>query len=191
MRDAWQNYFKHTKNKPPRQLLVKALSFVKKRDNTLDLGAGALNDSTHLLMEGFKHIVALDKESVALEIAKNLPLDKFEYVIKNFETFVFPKETFDLINAQYALPFISPDKFNEIFQKITLSLKSGGIFTGQLFGDRDGWRQNNKMNFHTKEDAEKILSSLEIIEFSEEEQDKPTAAGEMKHWHVFHFIAKK
>ena len=110
MSKLWKEYFEQTKNDPPRPLLIKALSFVKERNNVLDLGAGALNDSIYLLGEGFKHVTAVDKEPMALEIAKNLPSDKFEYVIKSFETFEFPKEKFDLINAQCSLPFISPKK---------------------------------------------------------------------------------
>lgn len=136
MTNTWQEYFEKTKNKPPRPLLVKALSFVQERDSALDLGAGALNDSAYLLMEGFNHVIALDKEPVALEIANNFPEDRFRYVVESFEEFQFPEKTFDLINAQYALPFISPDKFKEVFEKIVLALKSGGICTGQLLGTK-------------------------------------------------------
>lgn len=191
MSKLWKEYFEQTKNDPPRPLLIKALSFVKERNNVLDLGAGALNDSIYLLGEGFKHVTAVDKEPMALEIAKNLPSDKFEYVIKSFETFEFPKEKFDLINAQCSLPFISPKKFDETFKKIILSLKLGGIFVGQFFGDRDGWIKDMNMTFQTREEVEKLLSDFEVLSFEEEEEDKVSAVGKLKHWHIFHFIVRK
>ena len=32
---------------------------------------------------------------------------------------------------------------------------------------------------------------MEVLFFEEKENDNPTAAGNMKHWHVFDFILKK
>jgi ubiquinone/menaquinone biosynthesis C-methylase UbiE len=170
--------------------MVKALSYVAHKDAAIDLGSGALNDVTHLLEAGFKQVIAVDKKPVALEIARSLPSDRFEYVISPLESFEFPTDSFDLVNAQYSLPFIAPHEFESVFHNITASLKDGGIFTGQFFGDRDEWSSNTAMTFHTKEQAIRLLSSFETLSFEEEEQDKRTAAGEMKHWHVFHFIVR-
>ena len=187
---GWKGYFENTKDKPPRSLLVKALEYVSNRDTAIDLGSGALNDSIFLLKEGFRKVIALDKEPVAKEIADTFPSDQFEYVISPLETFEF-STTFDLVNAQYSLPFINPKEFDSVFKKIRLALKEGGIFVGQFFGDRDEWSSGNKMTFHTKEQAVDLLSGLEILLFEEKENDRPTAAGQMKHWHVFDFIVRK
>lgn len=47
------------------------------------------------------------------------------------------------------------------------------------------------MTFHTREQAERLISDLEIIEFTEEDQGGRIANGTPKHWHVFHIIARK
>ena len=47
------------------------------------------------------------------------------------------------------------------------------------------------MTFHTREEVERLLSDLEIIELEEKEKDKKPAVGELKHWHIFHIIARK
>ncbi|MES2006614.1 MAG: methyltransferase domain-containing protein [Patescibacteria group bacterium] len=191
MERDWPKYFELTKDKPPRPLLVKALSFVKEKGNALDIGAGALNDSLHLLAEGFTHVTALDKEPIAQEIAQGLPADTFAYVISSAEDFDFPRNTFNLVNAQYALPFISKESFNGVWSKIKDSLKEEGIFTGQLFGERDEWANNGDMTFHTEAEVRRLLSDFEVLDFEEKEKDQPTASGVMKHWHVFHFIVRK
>ncbi len=188
---TWTEYFEQTKNKPPRSLLVEALKYDLKRDEAIDLGSGALNDVKYLLDQNFKHVAALDKEAVAEEIAKELPKEKFTYIISNFESFSFPVNKFDLVNAQYALPFIKPEVFANVFHGIVSSIKANGILVGQLFGNRDEWKNKENMNFHTREEAKAMLSDLTILYFEEEEKEKPTAAGTMKHWHVFHFIARK
>lgn len=188
---SWGDYFKNTQGRPVRPLLIKALDFVKNKGTALDLGSGALNESVFLLRDGFKKVIALDKVNVAAEIAKELPKDRFEYVITSFEDFKYPENYFDLINAQFALPFISPGSFDRVFKDIYNSLRPGGILTGQFFGDRDEWKNNSSMTFFSLKDSKKILSHFKILSFQEEEKDKTTAAGEMKHWHIFHFVVEK
>ncbi|MBP6904494.1 MAG: class I SAM-dependent methyltransferase [Candidatus Pacebacteria bacterium] len=188
----WKGYAEKTKNKPPAPLLIQAVESVTHKDKALDLGAGALNDTKYLLSANFKHVTALDSAPLAQEVADTLPTDRFMYSINKFADFDFPSNGYDLINAQYALPFNPPETFERVFNDIVDSLRQGGIFVGQLFGVRDEWNiPNSGKNFHTREDVQKLLSNLKIIHFEEEERERKTAAGPMKHWHVFHFIARK
>lgn len=91
----------------------------------------------------------------------------------------------------FALPFTKPEHFNTVFSKIKDSLKKEGIFCGQFFGDRDEWKTNPNMTFHTEEQVKELLNGLETISFKEDEKDDKTATGDMKHWHIFHIIARK
>lgn len=191
MSEVWKDYFDKTKENPPRKLLMQAVGLVTQKDNALDMGSGALNDSRYLIEQKFEHVTAVDKALVAQEVADSFPKDVFEYVQSSFEEFNFPKDTFDLVNAQYALPFIKPEEFSRVFSAIKNSLRERGIFTGQLFGDRDEWAGNYNMNFHTKGEAEVLFNGMQILNFEEEEKEAPTARADMKHWHVFHFIVQK
>lgn len=49
---VWEDYFERTKNKPPRPLLLEAVTYVKEKGFALDLGSGALNDSLYLREHG-------------------------------------------------------------------------------------------------------------------------------------------
>ncbi len=188
----WKEYFERTKEYPPRELLIKALPFVYEKKFALDVGSGALNESGYLLSRGFEHITALDIMPVAKDVAKTFPADKFSYEIVDAADFAYPDGHFDLINAQYSLPFMAPDKFAAATKGMQNSLKNGGIFTGQLFGEKDEWNiQESGMTFHTLTGAKAFLSDFEVLFFEETESDKPTALGSLKHWHVFDFIAKK
>lgn len=186
----WKIYYEATKAKPPRPLLVKAIEFVENKGKAIDLGAGNLNDTKFLLNEGFE-VIAIDKSPLMAEEAKNIPHEKLRVQTVGFEEFNFPTEEYDLATAMFALPFTSPQRFNEVFEKIRNSLKKGGIFCGQLFGDRDEWKTDTRMTFHTEEEAKKLFSGFEVIFFKEDEKDDKTAAGVMKHWHIFHFIIRK
>jgi hypothetical protein len=189
--ESWRDYFENTKHKPPARLLIKAVSFAKARGHALDVGAGALNDAFCLLKEGFTLVTAIDVEPMAQEIVDLFPKSRFDYVISSAQNFSFPVARFDLVNAQYSLPFISPTEFHDVWCKIINSLTHGGIFTGQLFGNRDEWASKSDMSFHRVEEAREFLSTMKTILFNEDENDGPTAMGTMKHWHVYHFIASK
>ncbi len=186
----WLEYYEITKNKPPSKLLVKALSYVNNRGKAIDIGAGALKDAKYLLGEGF-NVTAMDSSELMAREAEKIVSEKFHYFVSSFADFNFPEEEFDIASAMYALPFNAPKDFTAVFSNIKNSLKNGGIFCGQLFGNKDGWNDQKEKTFHTKEQAKKLLEGMEVLLFEEEENDSTTANGTPKHWHIFHVIARK
>lgn len=189
---TWKRYAEKTSGAKPRRLLVEALRYVTHKGEALDMGAGALNESKLLLSEGFAHVTAIDAEESVAQAALEIKNGSFSFVRSTFIDFKFTKATYDIVNAQYALPFNGKREFNALIQNIYESLKIGGIFTGQFFGDKDSWNTAGSSRiFHTADEARAVLSLFELIKFEEEENDAPTALGNPKHWHVFHFIVRK
>jgi SAM-dependent methyltransferase len=187
----WSEYVELTRDSPPRDQTVRAAALVQRKGRAIDIGAGALNETRFLLEAGFAEVVAIDLEPLDERAAAGLPLDRFTYVRTAFESFDFPPGAFDLVNAQYSLPFIRPTQFNRVFGAIRRSLAPAGIFAGQLFGDRDEWAGDPHTTFRSRIAAMSLFDSLEVIEFDEEEVDDETADRVLKHWHVFHVIARK
>lgn len=187
-KSSWELYYQNTKGRPPRQELVNALKFVTNKDVAIDLGAGALQDSYYLLKQGFREVVAVDSEPTVQGKSSD---ERVHIVISTFEDFDFPIDSIDLINAQYSLPFTNPEEFERVFTAVKNSLRTGGLFVGQLFGDRDGWSQNNDMTFLTKDEVLNVICDMEVITFLETEVDKKTASGVNKHWHVFNVVLRK
>ena len=185
----WTGFYESTKELPPHELLVQALELVSEREAALDLGAGAMRDTKLLLKAGFEKVVAVDAEQINQQ--NEISDGRLEIVVEPFESYEFPENSFDLVNAQFSLPFTSPESFENVFKKLQTSLKKGGIFVGQFFGKNDEWRGNPKMTFHSLEEAQQLLSKMEILKIEEKEQDGSTAAGTPKHWHVFHITARK
>jgi hypothetical protein len=97
----------------------------------------------------------------------------------------------ELVNSSFALPFCPPERFGDVWSRVLSSLSAGGRFAGQLFGDRDGWRQSDEMTFLTRDAAEHLFDGFELERFDELEQDGQTAVGEPKHWHLFHVVARR
>lgn len=185
-----QGYYSLTKNAPVSPLLVRAVQLLGEKETALDLGCGAGRDIKCLLNEGFI-VTAVDQNPEVKNILKELPnQDRLVCVISTFDKFNFGK--YDLINAQWSLPFNQPSTFNKVFLEVKKALNPRGIFVGQLFGVEDEWNTpGTKMTFHTKKQARKLLQGLKVLEFKEEKHLGSTADGAPKYWHVFHIIARK
>ena len=188
----WAKYLEQTKEYPPSPSLVRALENVKGKQSALDLGAGQLKDTKFLLAQGFLYVDVVDNEPGVEGVAKDLNDERIKTTITTFDAFDYKDDAYDLVNAQYALPFASSDVFEKVMNGVKRSLKSNGIFVGQFFGVRDEWNTPGKeMTFHTEEEARAAFSDMELISFEEVERDSHTASGEPKHWHLFNIVAKK
>ncbi len=186
----WEKYYHQTIQKPPSKLLLQALTYEIPQKIAIDLGAGGLRESKYLLEHDFD-VTAVDSEPAMGIEAKRIMSDRFHYFITPLQTFNFQKNYYGLAIAIYSLPFIPEENFYCVFQNIQESLVKGGIFCGQLFGDRDGWNTHATMTFHTQAQARELFHDMDILFFHEEEKDGATASGSTKHWHVFHVIAQK
>ena len=180
----WPEYIKQTENKSPRPLLVEALEYISDKNEALDLGAGALNDSKYLLLLGFK-VTAVDGE----ELVK-IDSDNFTFNKTKIEDYKFPENKFSLVNAQFVLPFIKREALEMVLSDIKKSLKPDGIFTGQFFGDKDDWNKLDSVCVFNREEVKELLNDFEELLLREEERDGKIANGETKHWHIFHFVVK-
>ncbi len=186
---SWDKFYQITKDSLPWPLLQKAVALLDHKDDALDLGAGAGRDTVFLLEQGF-HVTAVDREGSSIAILEGLPQQNLTLVQSAFADFTF--ETYDIISAQYALPFNPKQTFNEVLAKLKRALRPGGIFTGQFFGIHDEWNKPDVgMTFLTVEQVHELLRDLELIELQEVELDGTTADKTPKHWHLFHIIARK
>lgn len=176
----------------PRETLLEAVGRFADPGVAIDLGCGTGRDTFELLRRGW-HVTAIDSQPEALRrlVEKVGPDDRrvLETQVASYHDAVLPP--CDLVNASWSLPFCAPEPFNGIWTRIEESLRPGGRFCGQLFGDRDGWAPADDITFLTRHEAERLLDRFEVERFDEVEKDSQTAVGDPKHWHVYHVVARK
>jgi trans-aconitate methyltransferase len=194
----WAAYYSAVVGRPPRDTLLTALARFDLEESAassqfaVDLGCGEGRDTVELLRRGWQ-VLGIDGESEAIAHLLSRPdinLAHLETQVIRFDQLNLP-ESVDLINASFSLPFCSPEHFPDLWEKIVLSLRSGGRFCGQLFGDRDSWAIHSSMNHHTREQVEMLLQPFDVEMLEEENHPGKTVLGEDKHWHLFQIVARK
>ncbi len=188
---SWKEYIDKTKDKPASTLLKEALTQITNKDYVLDLGAGSLRDTKYLVEFGFKNIDVVDSSPETALIAKTLHSKIIKVHTLTFTDFEYTKNKYDLISAQYSLPFNGKEDFFTMWNRLIKSLKPGGIFVGQFFGERDEWKNDKNLIFHKNREIEDMFKDFVFIKKIEEKGIRATALAADKYWHVFHIIAKK
>lgn len=195
----WSLYYQAVEGRPPRETLLAALEAFSNEEAitsrpyfAVDLGCGDGRDTVELLRRGWQ-VLAIDGQQEAITRLLNRPDINSQFLetcVMRFENLNLPQSV-DLINSSFSLPFCPPEYFPRLWEVIVSALRSGGRFTGQLFGERDSWAIYTSMTHHKREQVQQMLEDFEIEILQEEDHPGKTAIGEEKHWHIFHIVARK
>jgi len=192
---AWREFYDAVADRPPHETVIEALDRFDRegrRGLAVDLGCGDGRDAVEMLRRGWR-VVAIDAEREAIERLRARTADMagaaLVPVVASFEDAAWPRA--DLVNASFSLPFCAPERFDALWERVRGSIRPGGRFTGQLFGDRDEWIVEKELTFHRREEAVALFEGFDLERFDEVEVDGQTATGDRKHWHVFHVVARR
>lgn len=191
----WPGYFKAVAGKEARETLVKALEIIDEPGFAIDLGCGEGRDTVELLARGWR-VLAIDGHGMAADLTLHHPrlpkdaAERLEVKLAEMEAVELPP--CDLLNASFSLPFCRPEKFDDLWDRIHASIRPGGVFAGQLFGDRDTWATlPDRSHQNRKKVGEMFRGRYQLEHFQEEERDGIDTLGNAKHWHTFHIVARR
>ncbi|CAG0935070.1 hypothetical protein TFLX_03895 [Thermoflexales bacterium] len=192
----WNNYYKTVAGRAPRELFWQSVVRFKPGDSqvsyAIDLGCGVGIETRELLKRGWR-VLAIDSQPEAMAwLESHTPSEQqsnLETQIVSFEQVVLPVS--DFIWASVSLPFCPPQSFNELWNKIVTSLRTGGRFAGDFFGMRHCWADQKNMTFHTAEQVKELCQPLYIEYFISEEGERSTALDGIQPWQAYSVIARK
>jgi SAM-dependent methyltransferase len=194
----WDKYYKNKMYLPPRDLVVKVVDSLPFFRTALDLGCGVGNETAFLIVSGW-NVWAIDSEPKAIEILNRrndiITFDKLWTIVSKFEDLNWNSlPQFDLVCANYSLPFCNPDRFDDVWASIKMKINTHGMFAGHFFGiNHQGFSDSEmkNMNFWTREQLLEIFGDFEIEYFNEIEKDGTSGTGMKCHTHTFEIIAQK
>lgn len=188
-----QEFYNKTESNIPRKNIEFFINNLKcEPGHAIELGCGAGNDTIYLIKHGW-NVHAIDRENVKDRIMKRLNNEEykfFRFSQQEFENVILEKN--NLLVANFSLPFCNKNDFSDLWNKINDSIAENGYFVGNFFGVNDEWKKTKEnMTFLSKDEVLKLFDDFEILNFKEIEEDKETALGEMKHWHLIFVMARK
>lgn len=194
---TWKSYNVEKSKESARPRLIKTLDrfFSNQTGKALDLGCGSGRDTKELLARGWS-VDAVDFDEDAIELTSKLKntYPNLTVIQSSFESVELRKNSYDLINASYSLPFCQPEKFPFFWKQIKQALKPNGIISCEFFGIKDSWKQDpvysSTITFHTREEIESMFSEFKIEALKEDESDGTSCGGAPKHWHLFLCIGR-
>jgi SAM-dependent methyltransferase len=196
----WPRYYQAVQGRAPRPIFTTALAAFRATSHNpvgayaIDLGCGDGTETIALLAAGW-HVLAIDQEPAAIErVLASVPAafrPQLSTQVAGFEAVVLPAA--DFIYAGLSLPFCTPAAFPLLWAQIETALRPGGRFAGHFFGERDSWASDPTMTmtFHTKQSLIARFGTFKIEVLNEVENDRPTALGQPKHWHIFEVVAQR
>lgn len=183
----WTNYQNRTYNNGVCKLLIYFLNNYKTKD-AIDLGCGSGNETVYMLKNGIE-VTAIDRQlnkDFILNRLNDKEKEKISFYEQDFESVHL--ESTDAVTAFFSIPFCNPEHFNELWDKIYESININGYFVGQLFGNRDEWKDNELINTFTIEEVKAYLKRYKILKLDEIAYVRES---DNKKWHFYNIIAKK
>jgi tellurite methyltransferase len=185
----WRKFVEDTRGQPPWPRLVRAADLFDHPGDALDVGAGAGRDTAYLLSRGWRVTAVDSSPSAAAALRRLADRQQLHVVVSTIQD--FEPSIYDLVNAQFSLPFIPLAQFHATLAGLQKAVRPGGVMAATFFGKNDEWNvPGTEQTFSSRADLDRMFSGWEIVELSEVEEDGHTADGTPKHWHVFHLIAR-
>ena len=160
-----------------------------KRKVALDLGAGNLRDSKHLLLQGFETVIAVD----TCEQSRDFVIPGIDLRTMSVQSFKGKPESVDFAISCNTLFFLQSEEIKYVFQEVYKCLTIGGIFACNILAPDDSWVKEGKRGVYClkKKRIEDFCSCFTKFEIREKRRDGETSAGTPKFWHQWIVVAHK
>ena len=128
----WTKYYEANDDRPPRQMLLDVLDrFGEGGFEAVDLGCGSGIDTLAMLDRGWS-VTAIDAEEEAIRrVRERVPAPlagRLRTVVSPMQDVALPPV--DLVWASFSLFFCPPDRFADLWKRVTAAVRPGGRFTG-------------------------------------------------------------
>jgi 2-polyprenyl-3-methyl-5-hydroxy-6-metoxy-1,4-benzoquinol methylase len=180
------SYALHCRDHTPNALVVEAVSLLGgfAGGRALDIGAGSLSSSRHLLSAGFI-VDAVDPDPHAAELAAALGNPRLLLQCADIRDVELAERSYNIIVAMHVLHLIPRADLHKLMPKIANWLIYGAIFCATFLGTRDSWAPTPwRATVLRPDEVLELASGLEVIRLDELEYDGTNVLGEPKHWHT-------
>jgi len=157
----------------------------------LDIGAGSLSSSRHLLACGFA-VDAVDPDPHTQELAAELDHPRLSLHRTDVQDFHIEPGRYGLVVAIHVLHLLGPDDLRMLVPRIAGGLATGGLLCATFLGVRDAWAPTPwRATVVSSDELTDLIAGLEVVRMTELEYDGVDVLGRPKRWHTFRCLARK
>lgn len=181
-----EEYYAMVGNCPNGQVVHAVSAYKGPRRMALDLGAGNLRDTRHLLDEGFEQVVAVDWAPMP-------EVPGAELVQTPIQRYMPMPNTFDFTVCYNVLFFVPKEDASKIIARAYNALTQDGIFVFNLLGDKDEWvvkGQHEAVGYREPE-VTRLLSPFEHKTLKRTSGLFPNESGKEKYWDIWKVSVQK
>jgi 2-polyprenyl-3-methyl-5-hydroxy-6-metoxy-1,4-benzoquinol methylase len=187
------SYARLCRDHTPNALVVEAVSILGRSvgGRALDIGAGSLSSSRHLLSAGFI-VDAVDPDPHAAELAAAVDNSRLLMHCADIQDVELAERRYNIIVAMHVLHLIPRPDLHTLMPKITGWLIDGAVFCATFLGTRDSWaRMPWRATVLRPDEVLELTSGLDVIRLDEREYDGTNVLGQPKHWHTLRCLFRK
>lgn len=187
-----ESYARHRPDQTANPLLVDALSILGSSSGmALDIGAGSLSSSRHLLSAGFT-VDAVDPDPHARELAGAVDDRRLSFRCADVRNISIAPRKYTVIVAIHVLHLIPRRDLDVLMPSIASGLADDGILCATFLGVRDSWAPTPwRATVLQRDEVQSLTYGLEVARLDELEYDGTNVLCQPKHWHTFRCILRK
>lgn len=188
---TWTDYNDAQAGRSVRRILESVLDLAGPGDGrpATDLGCGSGVEARVLAAAGWR-VSAVDSDpEMPSRLADLTATGQVRAVTGDLREVGLPSTA--LLHSSFTLPFVPPPDFPHLWERIRCSLLPGAWLAVHLFGPRDDWSGGSGLSIHTRAAVDQLVAGLVDVRIEEEESDAPSFGGAVKHWHVWHVLARQ
>lgn len=160
------------------------------RGTALDVGAGSLNSSRHLLAAGYT-VHAVDPDPYTVELAAALADPRLTVHGADIQETPIAEGEFDLVVALHVLHLLPRSDVHALIPRLVRGLRAGGMLCATFVGVRDSWARTPwRATAFRQEEVLELLSDLDVLLLDELEYNGANVLGQPKHWHTLRFLCR-
>ena len=172
-------FIEGTLNADMSQVQNKFISYLKEGSHILDAGCGSGRDSLAFKKAGYT-VTAIDGSVALCEKASKLLGQPVEH--RMFQEMI-EENVYDGIWACATLLHVPSSESVEVFRRLTLALKEGGIFYASFkYGTFEGERGGRFFNDYTEEKLSEVLAHFPELHIIEKWITDDVRAGRTERW---------
>jgi SAM-dependent methyltransferase len=177
---------------PPNALLVEAISALDRRgERALDVGAGTLTSSKHLLGLGYR-VTAVDPDPYTADLASGLADSRLDMRQVRVQDVPIESGAFDVVVALHVLHLLSDTDLEPVVHRLIDGLAPGGVLCATFLGPRDSWARTRwRATATSRERVAELTSDLDVVRLDELCYPGRNVLGEPKYWHVLRCVARR